>query len=120
MNEPSLVDNIDAEELASEHFEHALKEVREELRIKLNNLMDHDMEAAIGHLVEEWSFDAKYYIESSLENDGVYEYFILRRGSFKNKAIEDVLDEIDFDHAAELWVATDKELHEEQLQLQGV
>jgi hypothetical protein len=120
MNEPSLVDTqYDKDELASEHFELALKEVREELRIKLSDLMDHDMEAAIGHLVEEWSFDKDYFTDC-MGNDGVFEYFITRRGAFKAKALEDVLDVIDFDQAAKKWVDADKALHEEQLQLEGI
>jgi len=120
MNEPSLVDNIDSKESASERRQQVKNDTLETIRTNLWGSFDSDMEFAITHLENEYGLDFQTFLLENMHSDGVYEFFGMRRSTYKRIAIDALLKACNVESDVTNEITHQDQLAEEQLQLQGV
>ena len=120
MNEPSLVDNIDALESVSERRQQVKNDTLETIRTNLWGSFDNDMEFAITHLESEYGLDFQTFLLENMHSDGVFEYFGMRRSTYKRIAIEALLNACDIESDVTNEITHQDQLAEEQLQLENI
>ena len=120
MNEPSLVDNIDAKEAVSERRQQVKNDTLETIRTSLWGSFDSDMESAITHLENEYGLDFQTFLTNNMGSDGVLEYFGMRRSTYKRIAIDALLLACNVESDVTNEITHQDQLAEEQLQLGGL
>ena len=120
MNEPSLVDNIDALEADSERRQQVKNDTLETIRTSLWSSFDNDMESAITHLENEYGLDFQTFLTNNMGSDGVYEYFGMRRSTYKRIAIDALLLACNVESDVTNEITHQDQLAEEQLQLENI